>query len=42
VASSEEKAELWPKIVAAYQGYAGYQKGTGCDIPVVICQPRTA
>ena len=30
----------WPAIVAAYQGYAGYQKRTQRDIPVVICEPR--
>lgn len=40
-ASAEEKAELWPAIVAAYKGYAGYQKRTERDIPVVICEPRT-
>ncbi len=40
VASAEEKAELWPQIVAAYKGYEGYQKRTGRDIPVVICEPR--
>lgn len=39
-ASAEEKAELWPTIVAAYKGYAGYQKRTDRDIPVVICEPR--
>ncbi|WP_326548673.1 nitroreductase family deazaflavin-dependent oxidoreductase [Mycolicibacterium sp. ND9-15] len=36
----EEKAELWPKIVAAYKGYADYQKRTSRDIPVVICELR--
>jgi deazaflavin-dependent oxidoreductase (nitroreductase family) len=40
VATAAEKAELWPAIVAAYQGYAGYQKRTQRDIPVVICEPR--
>ncbi|HXH57352.1 MAG TPA: nitroreductase/quinone reductase family protein [Iamia sp.] len=35
-----EKAELWPRITAAYRGYAGYQKRTDRDIPVVICEPR--
>jgi deazaflavin-dependent oxidoreductase (nitroreductase family) len=40
VASPEEKAELWPQIVAAYKGYAGYQKRTPRSIPVVICEPR--
>jgi deazaflavin-dependent oxidoreductase (nitroreductase family) len=40
VASPEEKAQLWPTIVAAYKGYASYQKRTQRDIPVVICEPR--
>ena len=40
-ATPEEKAELWPGIVATYKGYAGYQERTTRDIPVVICEPRT-
>jgi deazaflavin-dependent oxidoreductase (nitroreductase family) len=39
-ATAEEKAEMWPRIVAAYKGYAGYQRRTDRDIPVVICEPR--
>ena len=39
-AKPEEKADLWPRIVSVYRGYAGYQKNTPRDIPVVICQPR--
>jgi deazaflavin-dependent oxidoreductase (nitroreductase family) len=39
-ASAAEKAELWPRIVAAYPGYAGYQRRTRRDIPLVICEPR--
>lgn len=39
-ASPEEKAELWPRVVKAYRGYAGYQRRAGRDIPVVICDPR--
>jgi len=39
-ASSEEKAELWPTIVAAYKGYDDYQRSTDRDIPVVILEPR--
>jgi deazaflavin-dependent oxidoreductase (nitroreductase family) len=39
-ATADEKAEMWPTIVAAYKGYAGYQKRTSRDIPVVICEPR--
>lgn len=40
-ASAEEKAELWPRVVEAYRGYAGYQRRTDRDIPVVICTPRS-
>jgi deazaflavin-dependent oxidoreductase (nitroreductase family) len=41
-ASAAEKEVLWPQIVSAYKGYAGYQKKTDRDIPVVICEPRLA
>jgi deazaflavin-dependent oxidoreductase (nitroreductase family) len=41
-ATPEEKAELWPKLVAAYSGYEGYQRNTDREIPVVICTPRDA
>lgn len=39
VASSEEKAELWPRVVASYKGYAQYQTRTDRDIPLVIVEP---
>jgi deazaflavin-dependent oxidoreductase (nitroreductase family) len=39
-ASQEEKAELWPRMVAAYPGYGGYQRRADRDIPLVICEPR--
>lgn len=39
-ATAEEKAELWPRIVAAYPGYAAYQRKTDRDIPVVLVDPR--
>lgn len=39
VATHEEKAAMWPTVVAAYKGYAGYQRRTERDIPVVICEP---
>lgn len=38
-ASDDEKADLWPKIVASNDGYAGYQAKTERDIPVVIAEP---
>jgi deazaflavin-dependent oxidoreductase (nitroreductase family) len=39
-ANPEERSELWPQVVAAYKGYAGYQRSTDREIPVVICEPR--
>jgi deazaflavin-dependent oxidoreductase (nitroreductase family) len=38
-ATSDEKQELWPQIVAAYKGYDAYRRRTTRDIPVVICEP---
>lgn len=39
-ASAEEKAELWPEITRGFGNpYAGYQRSTTRDIPVVICEP---
>ena len=34
VASREEKAALWPQVVAAYGDYAVYQQRTERDIPL--------
>lgn len=42
VASPEEKAELWPQLVALYSDYATYQSYTDRDIPVVVLQPSGA
>ena len=38
-ASTAEKAELWPMLVAMYPDYANYQQRTTRDIPVVILAP---
>jgi F420H(2)-dependent quinone reductase len=38
-ASAAEKTALWPKLVAMYPDYAGYQARTARDIPVVILAP---
>ena len=35
-----EHAELWPKAVAVYKGYEGYQKKTERKIPLVILETR--
>jgi deazaflavin-dependent oxidoreductase (nitroreductase family) len=39
-ATPEEKAEMWPVVIKAYKGYAGYQRKTDRDIPIVICERR--
>jgi deazaflavin-dependent oxidoreductase (nitroreductase family) len=39
IASPEEKAELWPRVVNAHRGYAQYQERTDRDIPLVILEP---
>jgi len=40
MATDGEREELWPRVVAAYQGYADYQGRTERRIPLVICEPR--
>jgi deazaflavin-dependent oxidoreductase (nitroreductase family) len=40
VAAPEEKKTLWPTVLAAYKGYAYYQRRTDRDIPVVILTRR--
>jgi deazaflavin-dependent oxidoreductase (nitroreductase family) len=39
-ATAEEKVALWPRVTAAYRPYAGYQRRSRRDIPLVICEPR--
>ncbi len=39
-ATPEERAELWPRVVAAYRGYGDYQKRTDREIPLVLLTPR--
>ena len=38
-ATAEQKAALWPVVVANYPDYEVYQKRTERDIPVLICSP---
>ena len=38
VASPAERRRLWPKVVDLYRGYAGYQKRTDREIPLVILE----
>jgi deazaflavin-dependent oxidoreductase (nitroreductase family) len=39
IAGPDEKAKLWPRIVADHANYAGYQSKTNRDIPVVVLEP---
>lgn len=39
VASSEERARLWPVITARYPPFAAYQRRTARQIPVVLLRP---
>lgn len=41
-ADEEERERLWPLLVSMYSGYAGYQKKTAREIPVVILKPHDA
>ena len=39
VADAEERARLWPTVESTYKGYAGYQKKTDREIPLVLLTP---
>ena len=38
-ADADERAALWPRAVAAWPGYDGYQRRAPREIPMVICEP---
>jgi deazaflavin-dependent oxidoreductase (nitroreductase family) len=40
VATVQERERLWPKAIATYAGYEGYQQRTEREIPLVILEPR--
>ncbi len=39
VATEEERAQLWPRVVESYQGYAAYQRRSSRRIPLVVLEP---
>lgn len=39
VATAEERARMWPIITAKHRNYAGYQKKTNREIPLVLLTP---
>jgi deazaflavin-dependent oxidoreductase (nitroreductase family) len=40
IATSAERAEMWPTITSKYKGYAGYQERTDREIPVVFLEKK--
>jgi deazaflavin-dependent oxidoreductase (nitroreductase family) len=41
VASPEERARMWPLIAERHRNYAGYQRRTDREIPLVLLEPLT-
>lgn len=39
IATPEERARMWPQIAGRYRNYAGYQKRTSREIPLVLLRP---
>ena len=39
-ASPEDRARLWPLITGAHRNYAGYQRKTKREIPLVLIRPN--
>lgn len=39
VATPGERASLWPRVTAAHRAYAGYQRKTDREIPLVLLEP---
>jgi len=42
-ATSDERARLWPRVIATYDGYRVYQEKTDREIPLAVlipCRPR--
>ena len=40
VASAEERARLWPLVIADHKNYAAYQTKTEREIPLVLLEPK--
>jgi hypothetical protein len=41
VADADERARLWPLVVADHKNYAGYQTKTTREIPLVLLEEPT-
>ncbi len=41
IASPADRARMWPQIAGRYSNYAGYQRRTEREIPLVVLDPAT-
>lgn len=41
VATADERARMWPRIAAEHKNYAGYQRKTSREIPLVLLEPSS-
>lgn len=41
IATPDERARMWPQIAGRHKNYAGYQKKTERQIPVVLLEPTS-
>jgi deazaflavin-dependent oxidoreductase (nitroreductase family) len=41
VAENDERTRLWEALTAKHANYAGYQRKTSRQIPVVVLEPRS-
>jgi deazaflavin-dependent oxidoreductase (nitroreductase family) len=39
IADAEERARIWPKVASKHRNYAGYQRKTEREIPLVLLRP---
>lgn len=39
IATAQERARMWPQITDRYANYAGYQRRTEREIPLVVLEP---
>ena len=39
VADADERARLWPRVVADHKNYGQYQTKTSREIPLVLLEP---
>lgn len=41
IADAEQRARIWPLIATKHRNYAGYQRKTAREIPLVLLRPRS-